>query len=119
RAVREGEDLPHLVLAPPHTAELVLRPAARRRSHDLALGGALAGPATRLEILFEDFDWSAVVAFLLDFLVAQDAAPGLGLAARRGADAAAGAALASSARIRAFSASFSSRAAAAIALTAS
>src|SRR6266567_9500805 len=60
--VGESEELQHLVLGPPHAAQLVLRPAAGRRSDDLAVAGAFARPAARLEILFENLDRSAVVA---------------------------------------------------------
>src|SRR5689334_24467352 len=75
--VGEREELQHLVLGAPDAAKLVLRPAASRRGDDLAFGRALARPAARLEILFEDLDWSAVVALVLDFFFAQVHAPGL------------------------------------------
>src|SRR6185503_19072650 len=113
--VGESEELQHLVLGPPHAAQLILRPAAGRRGDDLAFGGALARPATRLEIGFEHFDGSAVVALVLDFLFAQGFAPGF---APEDLPPAFGfvepAVAASSAAIRAFNISFSSRAAAAI-----
>src|SRR5947207_9030554 len=80
--VGKGEKLQHLVLGPPHAAQLILRPAAGRRGDDLALGGALASPAARLEILLEDLDRRPVVALFLDLLFAQDHAPGLALGAR-------------------------------------
>jgi hypothetical protein len=99
--VGESEELQDLVLGPPNAAQLVLRPAAGRGRDDLAFGRAFASPPARLEILLEDFDRSAVVALLLDFFLAQDAAPGFGLAARFGA---APPALASSAATRAFKA---------------
>src|SRR5205814_8299886 len=51
--VGKSEKLQHLVLGPPHAAQLILRPAAGRRGDDLALGGALASPAARLEISLE------------------------------------------------------------------
>src|SRR5947209_12367225 len=74
--VGERQKLQHLVFGTPHSAQLVLRPAAGRRSDDLAVAGALACPAARLEILLEDLDRSAVVALLfLDFFLAQDQAP--------------------------------------------
>src|SRR5256885_6400755 len=113
--VGKSEELQHLVLGPPYAAQLVLRPAAGRRSDDLALGSALASPSARLEILLEDLDRGAVVALLLYVLFAQDFAPGLGLGARFAGPPA----FASSAAIRPLRASFSSRAAAAMALTAS
>src|SRR5690242_10520327 len=74
--VGEGKELQHLVLRAPDASKLILRPAAGGRSDDLALGGALARPATRLEILFEDLDRRAVVALFLDFFFAQVHAPG-------------------------------------------
>src|SRR6476646_6237474 len=74
--VRKGEELQHLVLGSPDAAQLVLSPAARRRSDDLAFCGALARPAARLEILLEDLDRGAVVALVLDFFLAQIHAPG-------------------------------------------
>src|SRR5207237_6421844 len=115
--VREGEELQHLVLWPPDTTKLILRPAPGCRGDDLAVAGALARPAARLEILLENLDRSAVVAlFFLDFFLAQGVASGLGLGGAFGFGAAT---FASSAAMRAFRASFSSRAAAAIAFTAS
>jgi hypothetical protein len=48
-----------------------LRPAAAGGSDDLALAGALAGPAARLEILLEDLDRGAVVALVGFRLVGQ------------------------------------------------
>src|SRR5690349_13928969 len=60
--VWKRQELQHLVFGPPHAAQLILRPAAGCRSHDLALGGALARPAARREILFEDLDRRSVVA---------------------------------------------------------
>src|SRR5438270_3148053 len=116
--IGEGEELQHLVLGTPHATQLILRPAARRRSDDLAFGGSFAGPAARLEILFEDLDRRAVVALFVDFLFAQDHAPGFAFGARF-APTAGPATLASRAATRAFRISFSSRAAAAIAFTAS
>jgi hypothetical protein len=120
--VRKGEELQDLIFAAPDAAELILRPAAGRRSDDLAVGGALAGPAARLEILFENFDGRAVVALVFQFL-AQSQAPGFGcfgdfgvlvdVALSAGLDAASRAAM----RLR--KVSFSSRAAAAMAFTAS
>src|SRR4051812_12422838 len=80
--VGEGEELKHLVFGAPHAAKLVLRPAAGRRRDDFALGGAFASPAPGLEILLEYLDRSAVVALLLDFVVAQGVAPGFGLGER-------------------------------------
>src|SRR4051812_47659214 len=77
--VREGQELQNLVLRAPNAAQLVLRPAAGRRGDDLALGRTLARPAPRLEILFENLDWSAVVPLFLDFFVAQDEVSGLSL----------------------------------------
>src|SRR5690348_17034189 len=65
--VGESQELEHLVLGAPYPAKLILRPASRRRCDDLALGGALAGPAARFEILLEHFNRSAVVALLADF----------------------------------------------------
>src|SRR5688572_22164500 len=59
--VGEGEELEHLVLRPPHAAQFILRPAAGRRSDDLAVAGTLARPAASLEILLEHFDRRAVV----------------------------------------------------------
>src|SRR5437868_3065482 len=120
--VGKSEELQHLVFRAPHAAQLVLRPAARRRGHDLALGGALARPAAGLEICFKNLDRSAVVALVLDFFLAQDHAPALlrGVPPPRLAVPAAGpATFASSAAIRAFKITFSSRAAAAMAFTAS
>src|SRR6266567_493024 len=118
--VGEGEELQNLVFGAPDAAQFVLRPAAGRRGDDLAVTGALACPAARLEILLEDLDRRAVVALVLDFFFAQVHAPGLAFLAPRFAVPAAGpATLASSAAMRAFKTSFSSRAAAAIALTAS
>src|SRR5438309_7538181 len=74
--VGEGKELQHLVFRAPHAAQLILRPAAGRRSDDLAIAGAFASPAARLEILLEDLDRSAVVALLfLDFFLAQNQAP--------------------------------------------
>jgi hypothetical protein len=115
--VREGQELQHLVFLPPHAAQLILRPAASCRGDDFAIAGALAGPAARFEILFEDLDRRAVVALVGFRLLGQDCAPldallALGLVA-------AGFPASSRASIRFFSASFSSRAAIAIALTAS
>jgi hypothetical protein len=49
--VGEGQELENLVFLPPYAAQLILRPAAGRRSDDLAIAGALAGPAARFEIL--------------------------------------------------------------------
>src|SRR5205085_1460300 len=114
--VGESEELQDLVFRAPHAAEFILRPAAGCRSDDLPFCGAFAGPTARFEILLEHFDRGAVVALLADFFLAQDAAPGLGLAGRFAGPPAV---LASSAAMRAFRISFSSRAAAAIALTAS
>src|SRR5205823_9274476 len=91
-------------------------------SDDLALGRTLACPAARLEILLEGLDRRTVVALVLDIFVAQDQTPGLDFLAARLAAAVAGAdppILASSSASRAFRDSFSSRAAAAMALTAS
>src|SRR6185312_176780 len=119
--VGKCEELQNLVLGAPDAAKLVLRPASGRRGDDLALGGSLARPAARLEILFEDLDRSPVVALLLDFFFAQVHVPGAAFLAppRLAVPAAGPPTFVSSAAIRAFSASFSSRAAAAIALTAS
>ena len=119
--VGEGEELQHLVLGPPHAAQLILRPAAGRRGDDLALGGALARPAAGVEILLENLDRSAVVALFRLLSGSLRASPPAWASARawRLAPAAGPATLASSAAIRAFRISFSSRAAAAIALTAS
>src|SRR5438270_6819412 len=119
--VGESEKLKHLVLGPPDAAKLVLRPAAGRRSDDLALGRPLARPAARLEILLENLDWRAVVALFVDFFLAQDHAPGLAFLPppRFVVPAAGPATFASRAAIRALRISFSSRAAAAIAFTAS
>src|SRR4051794_17099343 len=120
--VGESEELKHLILGAPHTAELILRPAASRRCNDLAVAGALARPPARLEILLEDLDRRAIVALLfLDVFFAQDHVPGLAfLPPPRFAVPAAGpATFASKAAMRAFNISFSSRAAAAMALTAS
>src|SRR5579884_3122440 len=118
--VREGEELQHLVFGPPHPAKLVLRPAAGRRRDDLAVARPLAGPPARLEILLENLDRSAVVALVLDFFLAQVHAPGFAFfVPPRLAPLAGPATLASRAAMRAFRISFSSRAAAAIALTAS
>ena len=112
--VGEREELEDLVLGPPDAAQLILGPASGRRRNDLALRGALARPAAGLEIGLENLDRSAVVALVLDFLFAQGLAPGLLFGDRFGAPPA----LASSATMRFFKASFSSRAAAAIVLSA-
>jgi len=53
--VRESEELKHLVLGPPDAAELVLGPAARAEA-TISPRRALARPAARLEILFENLD---------------------------------------------------------------
>src|SRR5205814_5145334 len=120
--VGKSEELQHLVLGPPNAAQLILRPAAGCRGDDLAFAGAFARPAPGLEIGFENLDRRSVVALFLNFL-GQIHAPGLvlGLPPRFGAvaPAAGPATFASSAAIRAFRISFSSRAAAAIAFTAS
>src|SRR5688500_6791340 len=78
--VGESQELQHLVLWPPYAAQLVLRPAAGRGRDDLALGGALARPAARLEILLEHLDRGAVVPLLLDVVLAQDHASGFAFA---------------------------------------
>src|SRR4051794_31272269 len=62
--VRKGEELQDLVLVAPYPSQFVLRPAAGCRGDDLALAGALAGPAARLEILFEHLDRRAIVALV-------------------------------------------------------
>src|SRR5947209_640990 len=126
--VWKGEELQHLVLRAPHATKLVLRPAACGGGDDFTLGGALACPAASLEILLERFDRRAVVALVVGFFLAQVHAPGLALGpvdlappARFAVvvPAAGPATLASSAAMRAFRISFSSRAAAAMAFTAS
>src|SRR4029079_1406054 len=103
----------------PHATQLVLRPTARRRRNDLALRRALARPAARLEILLEDLDRRAIVPLFVKFFLAQVHAPGFAFGARLAVPAVGPATFASSAATRALRISFSSRAAAAIALTAS
>src|SRR5205085_9351816 len=103
-------------------AKFVLRPTARRRSDDVPFGRPLASPAARFEILFEHLDRSAVVALLFrEFFVAQGWVPGPAFLPPRAlaVPATGPATLASSAAIRPFRISFSSRAAAAMAFTAS
>src|SRR6185369_978341 len=119
--VGKGQELETLVLRAPDAAKLVLRPTPGRRSNDLAFGRPLTRPAARLEILLEGLDRSAVVALVLNFFVAQDYASGLALGLPRFEPAAAAgpATFASNAAIRALRISFSSRAAAAMAFTAS
>src|SRR5689334_8745041 len=115
--VGKGEELEDLVLGTPHAAKLVLRPAPRGRGDDLALAGPLGGPPARLEILLEDLDGSAVVALVGDLFFAQVHAPGAAFLPppRFAAAGTEPAFAASSAAMRAFRISFSSRAAAAIA----
>src|SRR4249919_1728023 len=122
--VGKCQELQHLVFLPPHAAQFILRPAACGRSNDFAFACALTGPAARFEILLENLDRRAVVALIGVRLVGQFLAPLAGLAGLAGLGLAAAAAEAglapnSSASIRFFSASFSSRAAIAMALTAS
>src|SRR5690349_11446449 len=111
--VGKSEELEDLVLGTPDAAKLILRPAARGRRDDLALSGALAGPAASLEILFENLDWRSVVAFVLNLFLAQVHASGLAFRPPRFGvvgPVAEPPTLASSAAIRALRASFSSRA---------
>src|SRR5690242_19521320 len=80
--VGKSEELKDLVLGAPYTAKLILSPAPCRRGDNFPFGRAFTRPAAGLEILLENLDRRAVVALLLDFLFAQDHAPGLAFGLR-------------------------------------
>jgi hypothetical protein len=123
--VGKSKELQYLIFLPPYAAKLILRPATGRRGDDLPIAGAFAGPASRFEILLEDLYRRAVVTLVAVRLVGQGLAPLAALDAFDVFDAfdtvgsVTAACLPSKAAMRLASASFSSRAAMAIALIAS